>query len=348
MQAFEDGSFQTDAAHEAEKAERLAIRDEKDAKDRANREAFQGMLLNNRVQRIAHVLSNVRLLEGVCQEALEEMASRCAANNVHTNTVCGFAKEETALHAGSQVMGLYFVAKGRVQFCRGGKVMYDGLTLLSGQYFGEPTLCTGSEVLASCDVVCKDYVDMYLLSKDDLLEVADMYDGTMDLLHRNRSNALKVQWHECKPYRSYELANYTPAVVRRERIVDTEEPPITFLPPGQTYPLEWYGKNELARSVPESSEEADEINPDGVTGHMQAEYKEAWDRVQENKRQVREMRLHAIYIYIYIIFIYRLKAGMYVCMYIYILPACLKTACRTALTLPIVRPLSHRRLLRRA
>lgn len=60
--------MQVDAAHEAEKRERAAIRQEKDDHERKNREAFQAMLLNSRVQRIAHVLSNVRLLEGVSEE----------------------------------------------------------------------------------------------------------------------------------------------------------------------------------------------------------------------------------------------------------------------------------------
>ena len=294
-EAFADGSFKVDAAHEAEKKERAAIRQEKEDKERNNREAFQSMLFNARVQRIAQVLSNVRLLEGVSEEALAEMANRCAANNVHTNVVCGFAKEEKAVEAGSIVKGLYFIAKGRVQFQREGKPVFDGGNLQTGQYFGEPTLCTGADFTATADVVCKEYVDMYLLSKDDLLEVADMYDGTLEILQNNRSNALKAQWHECKPWRAYELVTWTPAIAERERIEDTTEP-IMIGEPGQKFPKEWYGKNELAKSSAEFTDDNEEINPMGVgiddeDGEGEGEqeldgvYKEAWQRVQEQKRQ---------------------------------------------------------------
>lgn len=264
--AFADGTFKTDAAHEAEKEERGRIREEKEEKERKNREAFHNMLLNSRVQRVAHVLSNVRLLEGVSSEAIAEMADRCASNNVHTNTVCGFAKDETALSAGSIISGLYFVAKGKVQFCRDGKPVFDGLTLQSGQYFGEPTLCTGSDFTATADVVCKDYVDMYLLSKNDLLEVADLYEGTLEILQANRSNALRAQWFECKPWRAYELVTYTPAIAARKRIEDDAVAAIDLGPRGQKFPEEWYGKNELAKSAPISSQECDEINPGVVEG----------------------------------------------------------------------------------
>lgn len=61
--------------------------------------------------------------------------------------------------------------QGKIQFYRQGKILFDGVTLQSGQYFGEPSLCTSADMPATCDVVCKEYAEMYLLSQNDLLEV---------------------------------------------------------------------------------------------------------------------------------------------------------------------------------
>jgi dynein assembly factor 1 len=54
-EALEDGSFDTNKAHEAEKQERTNIREEKEAKERRNREAFREMMLDARVRRIMQV-----------------------------------------------------------------------------------------------------------------------------------------------------------------------------------------------------------------------------------------------------------------------------------------------------
>jgi hypothetical protein len=35
----------------------------------------------------------------------------------------------------------------------------------------------------------------------NFLQVADLYEGTLDILQANRANALRCQWHECKPWR---------------------------------------------------------------------------------------------------------------------------------------------------
>jgi dynein assembly factor 1 len=58
-QALADGSFDKNKAHEAEKEERKAIREEKEARDRRNREAFREMLLDARVRRIMQVSTRV-------------------------------------------------------------------------------------------------------------------------------------------------------------------------------------------------------------------------------------------------------------------------------------------------
>ena len=60
--------------------------------------------------------------------------------------------------------------------------------------------------VATADVVCSEYTDLYVLTKEDLLEVASAYEGTLDLLAANRSSSLRCQWNECKPWRSYDLA----------------------------------------------------------------------------------------------------------------------------------------------
>eukprot|EP00285_Hemiselmis_virescens_P017276 CAMPEP_0173390510 /NCGR_PEP_ID=MMETSP1356-20130122/15113_1 /TAXON_ID=77927 ORGANISM="Hemiselmis virescens, Strain PCC157" /NCGR_SAMPLE_ID=MMETSP1356 /ASSEMBLY_ACC=CAM_ASM_000847 /LENGTH=560 /DNA_ID=CAMNT_0014347921 /DNA_START=196 /DNA_END=1874 /DNA_ORIENTATION=+ len=298
-EALADGTFSVEKAHEAEKAERAAIREEKDAKDKRNRESFQKMLYDARMRRIAHVLNNVRLFEGLSEDCVLEMAAKCASNPVHTNMVVGFAKEEVCLHAGAPVQGLYFVGKGKVQFSRQDKPCYESNVLHGGQYFGENSLCTTGDMPAGSDVVAKDYSELYLLSRDDVLDVADQHEGAMDVLQRNRGNALRVQWHECKPWRAYELVHSTNTfIVAREGMAPPSAPGAANdedarprSAPGEQYPIEWYGKNELAKSVPESADEADEINPDGISGDhdisgdmMADEYKESWARVQENKR----------------------------------------------------------------
>jgi len=289
-EALADGSFQMDKAHAAEKAERLLIKEEKEEKDRRNREAFQNMLYDSRMKRIAHVLANVRLFEGLPDECLMELAARCASNPVHTNQVVGFAKEEVCLASGATVEGLYLVCKGKVQFSRQGKACYDGATLHAGQYFGENSICTTGDTTAAADVVAKDYSELYLLTKDDVLDVADAHEGAIDILQGNRGSALRVQWYECRPFRAYELLHSTNSfIVERDGQGKRSQPgeeEAGGSVPGEKYPIEWYGKNELAKSVPESAEDEEEINPYGRTGDLlKDEYKDQWERVQENKRQ---------------------------------------------------------------
>lgn len=110
-EAFFDGSFDAEAAHQAERDERKMIKDEKEAADKRNREAFDQMITDARVRRISTILPCVRLFEGLGADVIYEMAHRTVANPVHTNTVCGFAKEEKALSAGSKVEGLYIILK---------------------------------------------------------------------------------------------------------------------------------------------------------------------------------------------------------------------------------------------
>eukprot|EP00284_Hemiselmis_tepida_P006653 CAMPEP_0174929522 /NCGR_PEP_ID=MMETSP1355-20121228/27424_1 /TAXON_ID=464990 /ORGANISM="Hemiselmis tepida, Strain CCMP443" /LENGTH=491 /DNA_ID=CAMNT_0016175735 /DNA_START=211 /DNA_END=1682 /DNA_ORIENTATION=+ len=261
-EALADGSFQMEAAHAAEKAERLLIKQEKEDRDRRNREAFQGMLYDARVRRFAHVLANVRLFEGLSEACILDLAAKCAGTPVHTNQVVGFAKEEVCLASGAPVQGLYLVAKGKVGFARQGKPCFDGQVLHAGQYFGECCVCTTVEAAAQADVVARDYSEMYLLSKDDILDTCDGHEGAIDTLQGNRGSALRVQWHECRPFRAYELLHSTNSfIVEREgqgeRAQPGEEKGGGAPAPGESYPIEWYGKNELARSVPEASFEGE-------------------------------------------------------------------------------------------
>eukprot|EP00291_Cryptomonas_curvata_P025649 CAMPEP_0172175976 /NCGR_PEP_ID=MMETSP1050-20130122/14539_1 /TAXON_ID=233186 /ORGANISM="Cryptomonas curvata, Strain CCAP979/52" /LENGTH=454 /DNA_ID=CAMNT_0012848163 /DNA_START=47 /DNA_END=1408 /DNA_ORIENTATION=- len=218
QEAMLDGTFDKNAAHEAEKEERKKIREEKEQQETRNRQAFEEMLLDSRVRRFCQVLPNVRLLAGLPDDVIRELAFKAAASPVHTNLVCGFAKDETALPAGSTLQGLYLISKGRVGFNRGGKPAFDGTALGTGQYFGEVALCTAHPQSATADVVCREYSDLYLLSREDLLEVATVYDGTLDALHANRSKALRCQWHECRPWRSYDLTF-------PQRIISSAVPP---------------------------------------------------------------------------------------------------------------------------
>lgn len=90
-----------------------------------------------------------------------------------------------------------------------------------------------------------------------------MYEGTLGILQENRTNALRVQWQECKPWKAYDIVHPSSAkhyVVRSEDDASLEVKDIN-VKTKENYPIEWYGKNELAKSVPESCEELDEINP---------------------------------------------------------------------------------------
>merc|ERR1719199_1721380 len=216
-QALADGSFDKNKAHEAEKEERKAIREEKEARDRRNREAFREMLLDARVRRIMQVLPNTRLLKGVSAAAIEELAHKMCQNPVHTNEVVGLAKEETAIASGSPLEGLYLITRGRVQLQREGKPVHanGGGKLASGQYFGEAALCTAHDQVATCDVVCTEYSEMYCLTKEALLEVADIYQGTLQVLQANRAQALRCQWNECKPWQAYDLVPSSSVKVNR-------------------------------------------------------------------------------------------------------------------------------------
>lgn len=296
-EAFIEESFNTEAAHEAEKDERKKIREEKEAAEQRNRDAFQGMITDARVRRITSVLPSVRLFEGLGDDVIYELAHRIVANPVHTNTVCGFAKDETAVASGAELEGLYFLFKGKIQFCRNGKACFDGISLQSGQYFGETALCTQDVTRAQADVVCREYSEIFLLSKDELLEVAEMYDGTLDILQSNRPNALRVQWYECKPWKAYDLANPSSQQrVVRENAVETRvvgpegdvfvngkisEPYVHPSERELPYPREYYGRNELARMLPES----DDARDTSGLGIINDEYQQAWERVQQQKAE---------------------------------------------------------------
>ena len=132
----------------------------------------------------AQVLPNTRLLKGLSEAAIEELAHRMCQKPVHTNDVVGLAKDEAALACGSVVAGLYIITRGRVQLRKQGKPLSAtaSSTLSSGQYFGEVALCTAHDQIATCDVVCSEYSEVYCLSKTALLEVADLYEGSLDIL----------------------------------------------------------------------------------------------------------------------------------------------------------------------
>merc|ERR1719199_1842907 len=216
-EALTEGSFDKNKAHEAEKEERKNIREEKEEKERRNREAFREMMLDARVRRIMQVLPNTRLLKGLSEAAIEELAHRMCQNPVHTNDVVGLAKDEAALACGSVVAGLYIITRGRVQLRKQGKPLSasGSSTLSSGQYFGEVALCTAHDQIATCDVVCSEYSEVYCLSKTALLEVADLYEGSLDVLQANRAQTLRTQWHECKPWRAYDLVPASAIKVNR-------------------------------------------------------------------------------------------------------------------------------------
>jgi hypothetical protein len=110
-EAFCDGTFDIDAAHQAEKDERKKIKEEKEAADKRNRDAFNDMITNARIRRVASILPSVRLFEGLGDDVIYELAHRTATNPVHTNLVCGFAKDEVCITAGGKVEGLYIVSK---------------------------------------------------------------------------------------------------------------------------------------------------------------------------------------------------------------------------------------------
>lgn len=116
-EAFLDGTFDIEAAHQAEKDERKRIKDEKEAADKRNREAFNDMITNARVRRFASILPNVRLFEGLGDDVVYELANRMAACPVHTNLVCGFAKDEVCISAGGKVEGLYVIGKVCAWLC---------------------------------------------------------------------------------------------------------------------------------------------------------------------------------------------------------------------------------------
>jgi hypothetical protein len=69
------------------------------------------MITNSRVRRIASILPNVRLFEGLGDDVIYELAHRIAAYPVHANLVCGFAKEEVCVAAGAKIEGLYVIGK---------------------------------------------------------------------------------------------------------------------------------------------------------------------------------------------------------------------------------------------
>jgi len=193
-EALADGTFDKNKAHEAEKEERKLIREEKEEKERRNREAFREMMLDSRVKRIMQILPNSRLLKDVSEEAIEELAHRICQNPVHTNEVVGLARDETAIHAGAQLGGLYIITRGRLQMQKNGKpVSSTGGKLASGQYFGEVALCTAHAQIASADMVCTEYSELYCLTTDALMEVAELYEGTLDVLQANRAQALRCQ-----------------------------------------------------------------------------------------------------------------------------------------------------------
>ena len=206
-EALSDGTFDKNKAHEAEKEERKNIREEKEERERRNREAFREMMLDARVRRVMQILPNTRLLKDVSEAAIEELAHRVCQNPVHTNEVVGLAKDEAALHAGTPLGGLYIITRGRLQMQKSGKPVNStgGGKLASGQYFGEVALCTAHDQIATADMVCVEYSEIYCLTKEALMEVADLYEGTMDVLQANRAQALRCQWHECKPWQAYDL-----------------------------------------------------------------------------------------------------------------------------------------------
>jgi len=146
-EALSDGTFDKNKAHEAEKEERKNIREEKEERERRNREAFREMMLDARVRRVMQILPNTRLLKDVSEAAIEELAHRVCQNPVHTNEVVGLAKDETALHAGTPLSGLYIITRGRLQMQKSGKPVNStgGGKLASGQYFGEVALCTAHD-----------------------------------------------------------------------------------------------------------------------------------------------------------------------------------------------------------
>jgi hypothetical protein len=216
-EALADGSFDKNKAHEAEKDERKKIREEKEEKERRNREAFREMMLDARVRRVMQVLPNTRLLKDVSEAAIEELANRMCQNPVHTNEVVGLAKDETAVPAGSTLQGLYIITRGRLQMQKNGKPVSTSGSgkLASGQYFGEVALCTAHDQIASSDMVCTDYSEIYCLTKEALMEVADLYEGTLDILQANRTQALRCQWFECKPWQAYDLVSASSSKVDR-------------------------------------------------------------------------------------------------------------------------------------
>ena len=218
-EALSDGSFDKNKAHEAEKEERKNIREEKEEKERRNREAFREMMLDARVRRIMQVLPNTRLLKNLSEAAIEELAHRMCQNPVHTNEVVGLAKDETAVHAGSTLQGLYIITRGRLQMQKNGKPASatGGGKLASGQYFGEVALCTAHDQIATSDMVCTEYSELYCLTKEALMEVADLYEGTLDVLQANRAQALRCQWHECKPWQAYDLVPSSSIKVDRSK-----------------------------------------------------------------------------------------------------------------------------------
>ena len=66
-------------------------------------------------------------------------------------------------------------------------------------------------------MVCVEYSEIYCLTKEALMEVADLYEGTLDVLQANRAQALRCQWHECKPWQAYDLVPSSSVRVDRSK-----------------------------------------------------------------------------------------------------------------------------------